>query len=165
MDGQQEFIYTLSGRLRSRGFEPRTLGVTDYDWDAPMKAIRRLMLESYGLIAVALRRAHIQQGNTAYRSDTGSLNACSLNGQWLTSPWVHIESAMAYQIGLPILILREEGVMEEGLLETGVAGTYMHAFSLSDSLDGYSTSGELDDQISQWALQVKCAAEMKFDHL
>jgi len=37
-----------------RGLEPRTLGVTDYDMDAPLKAIRRLMLESNGLITIAL---------------------------------------------------------------------------------------------------------------
>jgi hypothetical protein len=33
---------------------------------------------------------------------------------------VRIESAVAYQIGLPILLLRETGVMAEGVLEPGV---------------------------------------------
>nr|VFJ88362.1 MAG: hypothetical protein BECKLFY1418A_GA0070994_100411 [Candidatus Kentron sp. LFY] len=44
-----------------RGLEPRTLGVTDYDMDAPLKAIRRLMLESNGLITIALRRSLIME--------------------------------------------------------------------------------------------------------
>ncbi len=43
---QQSFIGELSLYLQSRGLEPRTLGVTDYDMDAPLRAIRRLMLES-----------------------------------------------------------------------------------------------------------------------
>jgi hypothetical protein len=48
--------------LRGRGLEPRTLGVTDYDMDAPMTAIRRLMLESNGLITVAFRRTEVRDG-------------------------------------------------------------------------------------------------------
>jgi len=44
-----------------RGLEPRTLGVTDYDMDAPLKAIRRLMLESNGLITIAFKRALITE--------------------------------------------------------------------------------------------------------
>jgi hypothetical protein len=30
----------------------------------------------------------------------------SIDGKWLTTPWSHIEAAMAYQLGLPVLILR-----------------------------------------------------------
>jgi hypothetical protein len=37
-----------------------------------------------------------------------------LKEKWMTSPWAHIETAMAYQIGPPILILREEGVVDDG---------------------------------------------------
>lgn len=54
MREQAVFIDRLCTYLDSRGFAPRTLGVTDYDMDAPLKAIRRLMLESNGLITIAL---------------------------------------------------------------------------------------------------------------
>ena len=59
-ESQEQFIKQLKDYLLSRGIEPRTLGVTDYDMDAPLKAIRRLMLESNGLITVAFRRALIK---------------------------------------------------------------------------------------------------------
>ena len=39
---QTEFIEKIREHLRVRGFTPRTLGVTDYDMSAPLKAIRRL---------------------------------------------------------------------------------------------------------------------------
>jgi hypothetical protein len=58
---QQQFIDRICVYLDSCGFAPRTLGVTDYDMDAPLKAIRRLMLESNGLITVAFRRIFIQR--------------------------------------------------------------------------------------------------------
>jgi hypothetical protein len=53
---QQTFISRIDF-LKSQGFEPRTLGVTAYDMDAPLKAIRRLMIESNGLITIAFRRS------------------------------------------------------------------------------------------------------------
>ena len=33
---QKEFVEDSTQFLRNRGFEPRTLGVTDYDMDAPL---------------------------------------------------------------------------------------------------------------------------------
>ena len=60
---QENFISELNKYLTSRGFSPRTLGVSDYDNDAPLKAIRRLMLESNGVITIAFRRTHIIEGN------------------------------------------------------------------------------------------------------
>lgn len=59
MKKQKLFIDTLKKHLTEQGFEPRTLGVTDYDMEAPLKAIRRLMLESNGLLSIAFRRSII----------------------------------------------------------------------------------------------------------
>lgn len=42
---QEEFIEIVIHYLEERELQPRTLGVTDYDMDAPLTAIRRLMLE------------------------------------------------------------------------------------------------------------------------
>jgi len=147
--------------LDSRGFVPRTLGVTDYDMDAPLKAIRRLMLESNGLITVAFRRTYIEQGQGNYRSNITGLTAYPLNHQWLTSPWAHIEPAMAYQVGLPILIFREAGVIEEGVLQKGVVGTYMPVFDVNGSLDEYFASPEWSDLIWKWEGQVRSVVEKK----
>ena len=47
---QQAFVDAVVQHLKDREFSPRTLGVTDYDMDAPLTAIRRLMLESNGLL-------------------------------------------------------------------------------------------------------------------
>ncbi|MEI8634190.1 hypothetical protein P4S72_23400 [Vibrio sp. PP-XX7] len=73
--------------------------------DAPLKAIRRLMLESNGLITISFRRFKVVTGKAKPESDA----EYTLDGCWLTSPYSHIEPAMAFQIGLPVLILRERG--------------------------------------------------------
>jgi hypothetical protein len=154
---QNGFINEVSDYLINRGFEPRTLGVTDYDMDAPLKAIRRLMLESNGLITVAFRRTQIKNG----ASKPGSPEARSLNGIWLTSPYSHIEPAMAFQIGLPVLIIREKGVMADGVLEKGVIGTYMPEFDLDRPASNYLASKEWEQIIHKWEGYVSQVVENK----
>lgn len=156
-DEQQNFVDKLSEYLKSRGYEPRTLGVTDYDMEAPLKAIRRLMLESNGLITIAFRRAHIIDGKG--KPDTE--NEYSLSGKWLTSPYSHIEPAMAFQIGLPVLIMREAGVISDGILEQGVLGTYMPEFDLDNPSSAYLDSGEFAQIIRQWESQVGRVVDKK----
>ena len=131
--------------------------MTDYDVDAPLKAIRRLMLESNGLITIAFRRALIIEGSGKPKTD----NSYSINGKWLTSPWSHIEAAMAFQVGLPVLILRERGVLEEGVLEKGVLGTYMPEFDLESSYSEYLESAEWNQLIRKWEAQVGSVVETK----
>ena len=154
---QQKFVFKLVEYLQLRGYEPRTLGVTDYDMDAPLKAIRRLMLESNGLITIAFRRILIRDGQS--KPDTE--DAYAIHQNWLTSPWSHIEPAMAFQIGLPVLILREAGVLEDGILEKGVLGTYMPEFNLEKPLETYLQSKEWNQLIRKWETQVGTVVETK----
>lgn len=154
---QEKFIVEISEYLASRGLEPRTLGVTDYDMDAPLKAIRRLMLEANGLITIAFRRAQISSG----KGKPSTEEEYSLDGQWLTSPYSHIEPAMAFQIGLPVLILRENGVVEDGILERGVLGAYMPEFNLDSSVTNYLKTDEWNHIIRKWESQVASVVETK----
>lgn len=160
---QVAFLGRMSSYLRSRGIVGRTLGVTDYDTDAPLRAVRRLMMESNGLIAIAFRRSHIERGTDCRASATaGSPNPSgSLTDVWLTSPWAHIEPAMAYQLGLPLLLLREVGVRPDGMLERGVAGLYMPEFDPEGDLDDYFDSPEWNDVIWKWESRVRTVVDNK----
>lgn len=60
---QKSFIREVNNHLRNRGLEPRTLGTTDYDLDEPLTAIRRLMFESNGLLAIAFKRYYVEEWN------------------------------------------------------------------------------------------------------
>lgn len=73
------------------------------------------MLESNGLVTIAFRRSLIKQGTGKPISDIGE-EEYDLSNKWLTSPYCQIEPAMAFQLGLPVLILRER-VIAEGILE------------------------------------------------
>ena len=152
---QFKFISTLSDYLVDRGYSPRTLGVTDYDMDAPLKSIRRLMSESNGLITVAFRRYYIDQG----KAKPGSKSEEDISQKWFTSPYSHIEPAMAFQLGLPVLILRESKVISDGILDKGVLGTYMPEFNLDDSSETYLSSREFSQLIRKWESQVERVVE------
>jgi len=157
---QEEFIGRVIDYLRERQLEPRTLGVTDYDMDAPLTAIRRLMLESNGMVTIAFRRSLIKQGIGKPGSDINE-EQYDMSNVWLTSPYCQIEPAMAFQLGLPVLILREKGVIAEGILEKGVLGMYMPEFDLTCDLDKYFKSREWIQIIQKWEGHVRKVVENK----
>jgi len=68
---------------------------------------------------------------------------------------------MAYQLGVPVLIFREKGVIAEGLLERGVVGTYMPEIDLARPLDVYFKSNEWNDIIRRWEGFVRAVVEAK----
>jgi len=128
---QMEFIQGIIDSLKDKDISPRTLGVTDYDNNAPLAAIRRLMLECDGFITVAFGRTYINSGMGKMNTDMEGIEPYDLSGKWLTSPYCQIETAMAYQLGLPILTMLEKDVIAEGILEKGVTGLYLPEFDLS----------------------------------
>ena len=147
---QEEFIERIIHYFEERELQPRTLGVTDYDMDAPLTAIRRLMLESNGLVTIAFRRSLIKQGTGKPISDIGE-EEYDLSNKWLTSPYCQIEPAMAFQLGLPVLILREKGVI----------GVYMPEFDLNWNLDDYFKSKEWIQIIQKWEGYVRKVVDNK----
>ncbi len=161
LKSQEAFVERLAAYLRGRGLEPRTLGVTDYDMDAPLTAIRRLMLESSGLITVAFRRTEVRDGVLRSGTDVDDQVETALKGVWYTSPYCQIEPAMAYQLGLPVLILRERQVLAEGLLEKGVIGLFMPEFDLAKPVDQYFASPEWNDIIGKWEGLVRSVVSAK----
>ena len=153
--GQREFVECLRAELDRRCFTPRTLGITDYNMSAPLRAVRSVLLDSHGMIVVAFRRVNIIRGNAIVRHGTAQPRRLNLSGQWFTSPWVHIEAAMAYQEGLPVLILSEAGVFVEGMLDASAVGIYMPVFSLAEDLTSYFHSNEFTALFSDWEHHVR----------
>lgn len=72
---------------------------------------------------------------------------------WITSPYSQIEPAMALMLGIPILILRESGVIEDGILEKGASGIYLPEFNLDDG-SNYFESDEWNALFKQWEHRV-----------
>lgn len=155
------FIEQLNNMLRERDLEPRTLGVSDYDLDAPLRAIRRLMMESYGVIGIAFKRTLIKKGVYKAHANINGIAPKQIEEKWITSPFCQIEPAMAFQMGLPIILLREKDVIDDGIFEKGVLGLYLPEFDLSDPINNYLDSEEWKQMFGKWERQVKSVYEKK----
>lgn len=158
---QEAFVASVEHYLRERGIHPRTLGVRDYDTQAPLTAIRRILLESNGLLTIAFRRMHIDTGTFKKDADVSRVRSVPVSDIWLTSPWCHIEAAMAFQLGLPILVFREKGVYDDGILEKGVTGTYLPEFDLEDTDLDYFQTPEWRQLMADWEGYVRTVVRAK----
>jgi hypothetical protein len=157
---QAEFRQKLCDALKERDLEARTLGVSDYDMDAPLNGIRRLMVQACGLITVAFRRSHTTKLVIRRGADLEGMKEQTRDDVWLTSPYAQIEPAMAFQLGLPILIFREKGVLDEGVLERGVTGLYLPEFDLDNGSPAIDQP-EWKAILRQWEQRVRTVYESK----
>jgi len=133
---QTRFLERVKQHLKDRGLEPRTIGDTDYGVQ-PMHQIRGVMMDCNGFIGLAFRRFLVIEGIDRPAPDDHAdgkpeRTVGTIANRWLTSPYLHLEAAAAYQIGLPIVLFVEDGVIQEGALESGVLAMYPPTFSLED---------------------------------
>lgn len=163
LKAQQEFIDLFTHELETRGFSPLTLGPgSSYDYEAPLVGIRRMLRHCCGLVSIAFRRTHAIAATKYLGADVLDQSEQKLDDVWLTSPYCQIEPAMAFQLGLPILILREEGVLAEGVLEKGVTGLYLPEFKLATA-SSYVASQECRHLLEQWGGYVRAVYRKRGD--
>lgn len=163
LKAQVQFVDEFKTELSARGFEPLMLGPGDsYDYDAPLVGIRRLLTHCCGLVSIAFRRTHAASATKHLGADVAGRAEEPSADVWFTSPYCQIEPAMAFQLGLPILILREVGVLAEGVLEKGVTGLYLPEFSLEAS-SSFITGEECRRLLDQWGGYVRTVYKKRGD--
>jgi hypothetical protein len=99
--------------LRDCGVTPRLIDVTDYSTSKPLTDIYQLLRQCDGAIIVAYERTFVDSGFEKRKSPAEK----PLSAVRYTTPWNQIEAAFAHSFGIPILVLMENGLKEEGLLD------------------------------------------------
>ena len=153
LDYQDKLLTGICATLSDRGLEPRTLGVNEYDSEVPLAAVRRLLLESNGVLTIALRRYHVERG----AAKPTHKEQARIDGVWFTSPWPHVETSMGFQLGLPIMVVREEGVRPEGVLAPSVVGRYVLEVD-GTRVDDCLSSRQWRDPLAGWERDVRTVA-------
>ena len=148
MPAQAEFIHRLEAAIRANGITPRSLGRSDWSFEAPLIPIRSLMSECSGAIVVAMMRTEV----TAAIAYPGGDQERSLSDHFLSTVWVQIEAAMAFQLEMPILILREDRVSAEGILDPKNTGLEVRTFALGD---GRSIDPEVERELADFRCRVE----------
>lgn len=111
---QESFVTAVRTFLSSRGAVAKT--VDDYGSTnrQPLKDVELSMSHCYGAIVLAFERTYIETG----ASRRGSTAEQPIRSVRLPPAWNQIEAAMAYTRGLPLLVLVENGLTDEGMLES-----------------------------------------------
>ncbi|WP_017209868.1 hypothetical protein [Clostridium beijerinckii] len=145
---QQEFVDAIISKIRDALLFPRTLPVTEQYPETPLTNIRRMMLSSYGFISLNLnqRQVYIIQNNLGQPQ-----NQFALEG----SPFAQIEPAMAYQYGLPILLIREAGVEQSGIWSFGIGPFLILEWDPTRPLEDFFTSNAWLEIFQNWISQVR----------
>jgi hypothetical protein len=111
---QETFILEVERcLLEDHNLRPRTLGRNEWSSEQPLRAIKKRMQSCSGAAIVAFERVFASEAEDKGRAETEQ----QLRPLMLTTIWNQIEASMAYTLGLPILVLAEKGLRDEGLLE------------------------------------------------
>ncbi len=146
---QKGFLSLVQARLEQYGLNPTNLGKNNWDFRSPLKPIREMMSECKAAIIIGLERHHSYIGYEKEHSKDSS----ELIHKYTTSPWVQIEAGMAYQAGLPLLIIKEKKVYNEGILDSQISDSYI--FELEIEKQYKKLSPELEEIILSWVNHIK----------
>ncbi|MCM3587333.1 hypothetical protein M3182_16470 [Mesobacillus maritimus] len=137
---QQEFIIRMFKEIKKVLLFPRTLPNTEQYPDTTLENIRTLVNSSYGLAAALL----VPTGPT----DKGEPY----------SPLLQIEPSMAYQRGLPLLLVIERTMQDRaGGIWTGQLAPFTPVvwFSSTVTVDQFFNSVQWKEALHNWAGQVR----------
>jgi hypothetical protein len=123
---QQAFVASLMSAIASHDMTP--VRVTGGLSAPPLESIRQVMQTCQGTIVVAMARNRVVEGLDYFGGEDGQ----GYRHRYLATEWVQIESALAYQLGHPILVLREDLVFPTGLLDPDASGFPVCTFSLRE---------------------------------
>ncbi len=114
-DDQLRFRDELESFLRNEcGTDPRIIGKNEYPAGNPLTKIKEVMSACDGVVVVAYERKLL---STGIERRGGSAEK-PLEDLSYTTPWNHVESALAFALNLPLYIICEHNLAEEGLIES-----------------------------------------------
>lgn len=123
---QEIFLRLIESELKKHGLNPTNLGKNNWSFVSPLKPIKEIMDTCVAAIVIGLERHHSFIG---YEKEFSKVSK-ELIHKYSSSPWIQIEAGMAYQAGLPILILKEDKVYGEGILDPQISDSFVFEFEL-----------------------------------
>ncbi len=140
---QEKFLELISAYLAELGLEPTNLGINQWSNKNPMEPIKKMMKQCKGALIIGLERSHDYIG--LFKNSEEYIH------QYRSSPWIQIEAGMAYMAELPLLILKEDILMKEGILDN-ISEYSVSEFNLKKC--GNSLTKDVKSLILQWSLSL-----------
>ena len=152
------FLQMLKQELKRREIKPITLQANNYDISDSLNYLMGMIQRCYGLIIVGFKQIYIESGckkrngiNDPKKYYYGAER--ELKNTALTSPYCQIEGTIGLINRLPILIINEQGLFEEGIVVGGRFSSKTKQFDLTD-IDAFFVDPLVCHKIDEWADQV-----------
>jgi len=149
---QEKFLNRLILEIENALLFPRTLPVSEQYPETVLTNIRRLVISSYGMFAINFRRYFVKIEKT----NGGQPPAAT--PLWQGSVFSQIEPSMAFQFGLPILLVREKSTDENsGIWQGGIAplNIFVEWDSDNQTADQFFNSVQWKEVFANWAAEVR----------
>lgn len=157
LNEHQKFLDTLQITLDELDFKTVTLQADEYDLTDSINYLKGMIKQCYGIVIVGFKQIYIEQGikkkGGIANPDFFHPSEIDVSGQALTSPFCHIEGTIGLLNDLPLLILNEEGVREEGIIKGGKFSVKTKRFNLGN-IDDFFNDKTLKKQIAVWTGKV-----------
>lgn len=125
--------------LTNMGLTPRTLGSSDYPSKAPLDEVIEIMDECEGAIILGYPQISISKGKVKHYDIESELS--------LPTEWNHIEAALAYSKGIPLIMFHHKNVTR-GVFDRGVMNAFVHEVDLTSAT--WSMGSALNGAIQKW---------------
>lgn len=155
---QVNFINKLKRALKVQNVETVTLQAGNYDLTDSLNYLKGIIRQCYGMIIVSFHQYFIEKGYKKKDSENNPEffypQEIDVSGQAITSPFCQIEGTIGLLYDLPLLIINEIGVREEGIIKGGRFSVKTQNFKLS-CIDDFFNSDELKNKLAVWLGKVK----------
>lgn len=151
---QQRFLDRLIFEIENALLFPRTLPLSESYPESILTDIRRLVSSSYGMLAVNFRRFLVETVGV----NTGPVPPPT--PVWQGSVYSQVEPSMAFQFGLPLLLVREEDTdINNGIWAGGIAPLNLFIVwrSETQTVEEFFRTPEWRSAFANWTAQVRNA--------
>lgn len=153
---QIDFLNKLKIYLQNINFEPIYLNQIHYSYKSPLEPILEIIADSFGTIVIPFERFHSYIGYN--KEDSKEIN--EIINSFYPSPWTQIEAGITYARKKPLLILKPNYILEEGIIDTKTFD-YYQVFNIECKkvnnrfiMPPFESVENLKDTVDAWLTQI-----------
>ena len=150
----KRYIYA---RLRALGLEPRTVGGSDRGMYNPLHEVRTLARHCAGGIILGYSQvtAKVATGLASRLEPDGTVTIRSrpIRSYNAATPWNQLETGVLFGLGLPLFVLKEEGITG-GIFDEGASDVLIHSMPMPSALWTASRPDELHNPHAEQGFDV-----------
>jgi HEPN domain-containing protein len=150
---QQQFLRHLRAEMRSLGAKLITLSSDIYSEESPFDQIRDLMKNCSGALIVGLERAHAYTVIEREKSEQEKI----FTDRYTPTSWNQIEGSIASALKIPLLILRDIQIHNEGIFEANSHRHKIIDIDLNKNIKGISEN--LKILLASWFSSIPTKSE------